>query len=185
MRRLLLLLCLACGLTGCVTEGGLPEATERVHVGDPLPPLELTMADGTEVSNQTLSGKTTVLCFFSTTCADCQKFLPVLQAFYEHITTDKEEQTLGSEGKQNPGSEDIYVIAVSRGEGRASVEAYWCQHGLTLPYSPQNDRRIYELFATAGIPRLYIIDTSGHVTHAYSDQALPTLAMLLNAVGIE
>ena len=49
---------------------------------------------------------------------------------------------------------DIY-ICIAREEGEADIVAYWEANHLTLPVSPQPDRRIYSLFASVGIPRVF------------------------------
>ncbi len=50
---------------------------------------------------------------------------------------------------------DFRMLAISREENEESVAAYWAANGLLIPYSPQEDRRIYNLFATSIIPRIY------------------------------
>ena len=117
------------------------EVVERVHVGDKVPSFSVTVTDGTETrtfSTSRLTGET-VIVFFNTSCKDCQRDLPLLNKYYlEH--------------KDEP---DFQMVAISREESRESVAAYWAANGLVIPYSPQDDRRIYSLFATSIIPRIY------------------------------
>ena len=122
---------------------------EKVKVGDLVPLFTVTMTypettnpqqDQTtrQWSTMHLKGQT-VIVFFNTSCKDCQRDLPLLNQYYlEH----KDEQ-------------DFQMVAISREEDWESVAAYWAANGLVIPYSPQDDRRIYSLFATSIIPRIY------------------------------
>lgn len=56
---------------------------------------------------------------------------------------------------------DIRFICIARAEEAASIEAYWEEADLTMPWSPQSDDRIYRLFADSGIPRSYLITPDG------------------------
>lgn len=147
------------------------DVVERVKVGDKLPAFEIKLNDGTLVNNATLHGKKTVLVFFNTSCKDCQAELPEIQKLYEIIKND------------NVLSEDILVIAISRAESEASVADYWQQHSFTIPYSAQNDRRIYELFATSIIPRIYIADKNSKVIATFDDTNAPTAEQLLTILN--
>lgn len=151
--------------------------SEGINVGDKLPAFEvaLTVVDSADwrntnerisVTNVQLVGKRNVIVFFSTTCPDCQKELPVVQQLYDMVKSDSRYS----------------LICISREEGRESVEEYWHEHNLTLPYSPQSDRRIYSLFATSLIPRIYITDTTSTITHIHTDNPLATLQELISEV---
>ena len=148
---LLYLLLLGCSslFAGCSSVVDEDDAVERVHVGDRVPLFTVTMTypettnpqqDQTtrQWSTMHLKGQT-VIVFFNTSCKDCQRDLPLLNQYYlEH--------------KDEP---DFQMVAISREESRESVVAYWAANGLVIPYSPQDDRRIYSLFATSIIPRIY------------------------------
>lgn len=146
-----------------------------IKVGDKLPSFEitLTVVDSADwrntneqifVTSEQLVGKRNIIVFFSTTCPDCQKELPVIQQLYDKVKSDARYS----------------LLCISREESRESVEKYWQEHSLTLPYSPQDDRKIYSLFATSVIPRIYITDTTSTVTHIHTDNPLATLQELLN-----
>lgn len=150
------------------------DTTERITVGDKLPVFELTLNDGTHISTTSLLGKKVVLVFFNTSCQDCQRELPEIQKLYEIIKNDNDDD--------NDDKEDILVIAISRAESEASVADYWQHHSFTIPYSAQQDRRIYELFATSIIPRIYIADKTGKVIATFDDTNAPTAEQLLTIV---
>lgn len=161
-----LVLCMVM-LGSCVRDDEPKGVKEYVKVGDRLPRFSVKLLDGTEVNNATWEGKALVLVFFSTKCPDCQHELPEVERFYQQVS----------------GRADVFTLAVSREEGYEKVRDYWQEHGLTIPCSPQEDRHIYHLFATGIVPRIYIVNPQGKVTHMYGDTDMPSAEALLQAVG--
>ena len=136
-------------LVGCSMNDD-EEQTERIKVGDRVPTFSLTVENGGQVrsfSTARLTGET-VIVFFNTTCPDCQRDLPLLNAYY----------------LKHKDEEGFQMVAISREEGDASVAAYWEANHLQIPYFAQTDRRIYNLFATSIIPRVYFCGADGIVT---------------------
>ena len=140
-------------LVSCVvdeSENSPSGSSEIVRVGDRLPAFTVEVIDGAErwlFSSVELSGPT-VIVFFNTSCSDCRRELPRLNEYY---LKHREE-------------EGFRMIAISREETASSIRAFWEAEGLSIPYSPQPDRAIYQLFATATIPRVYVCSASGIVT---------------------
>ena len=155
MRKIgMMLLCLL--TMGCSSIGDDNEVTERVNVGDRVPSFTVdVVADGVHSTFSTahLTGETVVV-FFNTTCPDCQRDLPKLNQYYLKHKAD----------------EGFQMVAISREEGESSVAAYWKDNGLQIPYSAQNDRRIYELFASSIIPRVYFVSAKGIVTRVFIER---------------
>lgn len=161
LRKLLLLVpLLVC--TACMQSRH--DMQEYVLPGMALPTFRVTLSDGSIYNTQQPDGRPTLLLFFSTTCPDCQRALPVVQTFYERYA--------------QPHA--IRVAAIGREEAPATVHTYWTTHGYTIPFSPQPDRTIYSLFATQGIPRLYAIDARGIVTHSIPTPTTLTLEQLIS-----
>lgn len=109
---------------------------------------------GTFDSPEGFAGRTTLLLFFATWCPDCQAELPVIDAVW---------QTVAGE----PGYD---VVAISRGgaEGRYEqspdiLSRYWKDHDLRMPWYLDGDRSVFDRFASAGIPRVYIVNAEGVV----------------------
>ena len=69
--------------------------------------------------------------------------------------------------------DDAVWLAIAREEGEEAISEFWTQHNLSIPYSPQTDRHIYELFASNGIPRLYLTDGSV-ITYSFDPESIPT-----------
>lgn len=128
-------------LTSCIHDD---EWVEHVSVGDCLPRFSVTLDDG-GCYDSSIAGAS-VIVFFHTACVDCREELPLLDARY------RAGEFAGRR-----------VVCISRAESSASVAAFWREHHLTLPYSAQADRRIFDLFASAGIPRIYETDNQGIV----------------------
>lgn len=164
--RGLMALLLVVVLGGCFGDD-LPETVERVGVGDRLPEMVLRMNDGTVVDNRSMLGRPVMVVLFSAVCGDCRKELPEVERAYRML----------------PSESDVMVIAISRGEGERQVAALWEELGLTMPYSAQEDRKVYELFANQGVPRIYIVDREGRIVAAYGDRNMPTAEMLLEALS--
>lgn len=149
----MMLLCLL--LTGCSSIED-DETKERVVVGDRVPLFSVEMVKDGErstFSTAQLTGET-VIVFFNTTCPDCQRDLPKLNQYYLKHKAD----------------EGFQMVAISREEGEEDVAAYWKDKGLQIPYSAQNDRRIYELFASSVIPRIYFVSAQGIVTRVFIER---------------
>ena len=151
---------LALFLTGCIIddheEPASSDESSLVGVGDRLPVFSVEVTDGEKTwrfSSSSLTG-TTVIVFFNTTCRDCQRELPELNAYYLAHRSEAGFQ----------------MVAISREEGAESVAAYWAANGLLIPYSAQTDRRIYSLFATSVIPRIYFCGADGIVTRVYIEK---------------
>ena len=122
--------------------------------GERLPQFTITMNDGSTLTTDDLSGQTSVIVLFSTSCSDCRAALPDIQAAYD--------------GWGN----EVKFICISREESAPAIEAYWEENHYTLPYSAQTTRKIYSLFATSGIPRIYVAGEDLIIQEVYSPEDL-------------
>lgn len=145
---------LMCG--GCITEKEVTGEND-LQPGDTLPFFTVTMNTGEEVSTESLRGKESMIVFFNTECADCRKELPVIDEFW---------QLRGNE---------VNVVCISRAEGETAVASYWEENGLTLPYSAQDNRCVYDLFAPTIIPRIYVSGPDLVIRKVWTDNPMPSL----------
>lgn len=136
-------------LASCVRDPR-PDGPETAP-GDLLPEFSVTMDDGSVLSTSALEGSVSVLVFFHTGCPDCREELPVVQRVYEEFGAR------------------IVLACISREQGAAEIEAYWRENGLSLPYSAQEDRAVYSLFAYSGVPRVYVSGPDLRVFSVYDD----------------
>ena len=144
----LMLLCLV--FTGCGSIHEDDEVIERVKVGDRVPAFTVDVVkDGSHstFSTSSLTGET-VIVYFNTWCPDCQRELPELNDYYLRHKED----------------EGFQMVAISRGEGEDVVAPFWEEYGLQIPYSAQEDRSVFDLFASSVIPRVYFVSAQGIVT---------------------
>ena len=160
---------LGCLLFSCIREE-VPAGENIVEPGDMLPDFSVVLNDGSELSTQSLKGKVAVLIFFHTECPDCQKELPVIQQLYEEYAANEEVAIYAISR--------VAIYAISREEGEEEVADYWERNALTIPYSAQDDRRVYELFSTSGIPRVYVCRRDGTIVSMYSDNPIATYSQL-------
>ncbi|MDE6258676.1 MAG: TlpA family protein disulfide reductase [Muribaculaceae bacterium] len=152
-------------LSSCINDDE-PEVTSLAP-GDSCPEFTIEINDGEILSSSDLKGRESVIVFFNTGCGDCRRELPEIQKAYDEIQ------------KRNL---DIPIICISREEDKESVERFWEANSLTLPYSAQTDRRVYNLFASSVIPRIYILSPQQIITRCWSDNPLPTAEEIINSL---
>lgn len=161
LKWMVFFLCIS--LSACITEDEEMESGNNLEVGDRIPSFSIVMNDGSRVEDEDLLGEVSLIVFFNTACKDCQQELPVIQRFYEAFP-------------QYP------LLCISREEGEASVSAYWQKQEFTMPYSAQQDRRVYQLFASHTIPRIYVVDEEGIIRAVFTDNPLASYEDLVQAV---
>ena len=148
-------------LSSCIKE----EQGVELVVGDRLPDFEVVMNDGSVVDDDILSEGVSVVMFFHTSCPDCQQALPRMQQIYDEYI-----------------SKGVYFAFISREEGVVDIESYFKEKGLKLPYSAQNDRKVYEQFAQTRIPRIYICEKGGIIRYIFTDDPVPTYDLLKSSL---
>ena len=147
--------------TSCIYDD--PEQEFELKPGDSVPTFTILMSDGTSMTSAQLSEGAALIMFFHTGCPDCQNTIPSVQKIYDKY------------------KEEVKVILISREQAYEEVQPYWQEKGYTLPYSPQQDRVIYNLFATSRVPRVYVCK-DGKVTSCYKDDPIPTYEDLLSDI---
>lgn len=147
----------------CITEEDI-ESYSHVNAGDRLPEFSLVLNTGKTITTDSLRGKVSMLVFFNTNCNDCRVELPVVNAVASGF------------------GDEINVVCISREEGEQEVSSYWQENSLTLPYSSQDDSEIYKMFATSGIPRIYVANENLIVTYTFDDNPLPNHYTLTKAI---
>ena len=162
MKRFIAIISLIGILSSCIKE---KNNGADVKVGDTLPHFEVLMSDGSLVTDDFLKGSVSIVMFFHTSCPDCQQALPRMQHIYDEYA-----------------SKEVRIALISREEDPYSIETYWNDNGLDMPYSAQTDREVYELFAMSRIPRIYISDENGTVRYIFTDDPVPSYDDLKSAL---
>ena len=138
---------------------------DAVGPGDSITDFSVIMDDGTVLSSAGLAGSPSLIVFFNTTCADCRRTLPHVQTAYLNYGTK------------------VRFVAISRAQAREDVSQWWAANGMSVPFSAQEDDKVYKLFAQSRIPRIFISGADGKVLYAYDDNPCPDFAELDKVLG--
>ena len=160
--RLIALLSIFIGLTSCIKDN--PQGKD-IKVGESLPRFQVTLNDGSVVTDNSLIGDVSFIMFFHSSCPDCQQALPEVQHIYDEYA-----------------QKGVKFALISREEGVSLIEQYWDEKGYNMPYSAQNNRKVYNLFATSRIPRIYISDENGIIRYIFTDDPVPTYLDLKSSI---
>ena len=148
-------------LSSCIKE----KQVDELVVGDRLPDFEVVMNDGSVIDDDILSGGVSVVMFFHTSCPDCQQALPRMQQIYDEYA-----------------SKGVLFALISREQDTAEIDSYFKENRLNMPFSGQNDRKVYEKFAKTRIPRIYINGKGGTIRYIYTDDPVPSYDDLVSSV---
>lgn len=149
-----------------------PEPEFEIKIGETIPDFTVTMNDGTTVTGASLRNGVSIIMFFHTSCPDCQNTLPSVQRIYDEFHEKGVSFALISRSQVQNDTKDVY------GETVEGVEAFWKRTGYTMPYSAQPDRKVYNLFATSRVPRVYVCK-EGKIMNFYTDDPILTYEELL------
>ena len=108
---------------------------------EPAPDFTVTMADGGAVRLSDLQGGVVLLCFFTTSSEPCDLELTQLRNIWNTFH----------------GQPGFQMLAIGRDESVDAVREFGRQHGFTFPLAADPDRSVFGLFASEGVPRLYLI----------------------------
>ena len=162
MKKVLLIFSFLLLAAGCIKE---EQKGADLKVGDIIPDFEVVMSDGETVTDQILQESVSVVMFFHTSCPDCQQVLPQMQRVYDEYAP-----------------KGIRIVLISREDPKESVESFWLENGLKMPYSAQNNRKVYEKFAATRIPRVYVNEKGGIIRYVFTDDPNPSYDDLKSAL---
>lgn len=163
-RRLFMMAACVLAAVSCIYDDSSEEEFE-LKVGDRIPDFTVKMTDGTEVTGASLRNGVSLIMFFHTDCPDCQGTLPSVQRIYDEFL-----------------DEGVSFALISRSQLKKDIQPYWDKQGYTMPYSPQEDRAVYNLFATSRVPRVYICK-DGVIMSFYTDDPIPTYEELYSDIS--
>ena len=130
-----------------------------VSVGDPSPRIELTLLDGTEITNENLKGRVVVIQFTASWCSVCIKEMPHLE----------------KEVWQRFKGDDFILIGVDLKEELAVVEEFIKKTKVSYPFTIDADGSFFDSFTLpkAGVTRNIVLDKNGDIsflTRLYDEQ---------------
>ena len=154
---------------GTITEE-LPtyEQTSIIGIGDMAPDFTATTIQGETITLSKLDAEATLLVLFSHTCPDCKALLDDMNG----VLTDIEALS-------------ARVIAIAREGNRADIEEYMMKNGYRFDVVVDNNREIYNTYATMYVPRTYLIDNKGIVVHTtveYKSEYIPQIVEYIEAL---
>ena len=151
--------------TSCVFDKDPSDEEYEMAIGDTIPDFTVTMIDSTVVTGADLRKGKALILFFHSDCPDCRGTLPSVQKVYDEYD-----------------SADVRIVLISREDTKESVESFWLENGLKMPYSAQNDRKIYEKFAATRIPRVYVNEKGGIIRYVFTDDPNPSYDEICTAL---
>jgi|GEM_PF-5841807 len=145
-----------------------PEKPEpgNIQVGDTLPNFSVKLNNGELINRKSLEKKVSITLLFSVTCPDCKRLFPSIEKIYnEYKDNDK-----------------FVLLTISREEGEDMVGKFMKDNNYTFPYSPQETRDVYSLFAPSIVPRVYISNWDCIVQEMYIDDPIATYEELKSQI---
>ena len=167
MRRVLFLLVAIC-FAACGTIGEeypTHEESSVVGVGDIAPDFTVELLGGERVTLSELRGEVVLLVLFSHECPDCKMLMDDMQAARDYF------DDLG-----------VRILAIERDGSAEDVETYMASHGYDFDVAVDDNRAIYNLYATMYVPRTYLIDSEGVIVHATIEYDASYVARILSAI---
>ena len=122
------------------------DPTTLISTGSLSPSFECITSGGAEINIAEMRGKVIMLNFFAVWCPPCKLELPVLQKYVWEEYKDYE---------------DFMLLVIGREHDSKVIEGFIAEKGYKMPFVPDPDRRIFDLFATQYIPRNVVIDRDG------------------------
>lgn len=147
-------------LSSCIYEKE-EKLVDVVVAGDVMPSFNVIDNKGNNVNSKDFIGKVSFITFFHTQCPDCVYELPICQQIYNKYV-----------------GEDLAFLCISREEAFSEVQDYWNINSFTMPFSAQEDRLVYNMFARSGIPFVVIADKKGVIRFIYNDKDMPNYNQL-------
>lgn len=123
--------------------------TTLVKVGDKVADFTVEMLDGKTVTLSKLKGKVVLVNFWATWCPPCREEL-------KHVQKEIIDRFKGK---------DFVFLPISRGEKKATVEAFREKNGYTFAMGLDPKQSIFKLFASNYIPRNFLIGKDGKIIY--------------------
>lgn len=134
-----------------------------LSVGDSVPTFDASLSTGGNVMSSQIRTGWCLISFFNVGCPDCQKSLPELEEAYR------------------AHHDEVLFIPIDRDEAQSEVQAYWAEHGFSMPFALDNGRSIYRRFCERGVPRYYL-SHDGVIVRIWNEQQEFSCAILSETI---
>ncbi len=139
---------MAVTLAGCVSEKKTGGA-DSLPLGASMPEFSVSGPDGAVTSGD-LDGVRSVVVFFRTTCPDCSREMPNVEAAFKRT-----------------GGSGVRFVAVSKEvDAETAVPEYWEATGMTMPYFFDPSGAMFTAFDIHYVPTLYLFGSDGKVAYS-------------------
>lgn len=135
------------GFLGIIGVGLKRTQQGPILVGQAVPPITLTLFDGSTINTADLRGKVVVLNFWASWCVPCEQEAADLEQAWQ----------LYKDGGQ------VVFLGVDYLDVEPKAMQYLDKFGITYLNGPDLRTRISQTFRTTGVPETYIIDRSGNL----------------------
>ncbi len=123
------------------------EAT-LVKIGDTAPDFTYATENGKTTKLSDLKGKVVWINFFATWCPPCRKELPHLQKeVFDKLKNNK----------------NFELIILGREHSWDEINKFVSDNNYHMPFYPDEERKVFSLYAKQNIPRNFIIDKQGKI----------------------
>ncbi len=121
----------------------------RVEPPIAAPDFTLPQLGGGAVSLSSLRGRVVGMEFWATWCGPCRFSLPSLDVIYRRYR-----------------DRGVTVLLINKGEDAKKVRA-WAKRRFAAPILLDQDEEAARRYQVEGIPRLFIVDQTGHLIYAH------------------
>lgn len=125
------------------------EATTLIKQGDKAPDFTVEMVDGQKIALSSLKGKVVLINFWATWCPPCREE-------FKRMQKDVVDRFKGK---------DFQLLAISRGEKKATVDQFRDKQGYTFPMGLDPTQEIYKKYAANYIPRNFVVGKDGKIIY--------------------
>lgn len=144
------------------------EDATLAKVGMDAPDFICRTITGEDFSLQKEKGKVLLVNFFATWCGPCLAELPHLEKQIYQKYKDRK---------------DFRLIVIGREHNASELEIFKKKKGLSLPFAPDPERKIYGKYAEQFIPRNFVIGKDGKIklaSNGYTKEGFQEIIQTIN-----